>query len=84
MESPREPRLLRRRMTPGTSMCSLIGTDGSLYHIFDDDTVGWSGFDNMGGGLTGSPAAISMAYGHIDLFGRGSDGTLWHKYYQGT
>jgi hypothetical protein len=55
------------------------GTDGALYH--KSYTVGaWSGWENLGGKLTASPAAVAGSH-IMDVFVRGSDGAVWYKYY---
>jgi len=41
----------------------------------------WSPWGSLDGYLTASPAAVSSADGHIDVFGRGSDNALWHRSY---
>jgi hypothetical protein len=56
--------------------------DGAMYHKWSTDGgTTWSGWQNLGGELTSSPAAISWSYPRIDVFVRGSDGALWQKYY---
>ena len=41
----------------------------------------WSSWESLSGQLTASPAAVSSSNGRIDVFGRGSDNALWHKWY---
>jgi hypothetical protein len=49
--------------------------NGALYH--QSYTGTWSGWENLGGVLTSSPAAVSPASGVIDVFVRGTNGALW-------
>ena len=56
------------------------GADNALYWKHWDGTT-WSAWGSLGGNLTSSPAATSPATGVIDVFARGTDGTLWQKTY---
>jgi hypothetical protein len=40
-------------------------------------------WETLGGQLVGEPASVSWAPGRIDVFVRGTDDHLWHRYYQG-
>jgi hypothetical protein len=44
------------------------------------DGVGW---ESLGGGLTSDPAVASWGSGRLDLFVRGTDRALWHKWFDG-
>jgi hypothetical protein len=62
------------------------GADGALWHKFYDASVGWQGWSSLGAPpigvtLASDPVAISWGYARIDIFVRGSDNALWHKYY---
>ncbi len=39
-------------------------------------------WESLAGGLTSAPAAASWAAGRLDVFVRGPDNALWHKWYQ--
>jgi hypothetical protein len=54
---------------------------GNITHWWYDGT--WHSGDNLGGTFTGDPDIASMYSGHIDVFARGTDGALWHKYEAG-
>ena len=41
----------------------------------------WSGWESLGGVLTSDPAAVSWGDGRIDVFVRGTDNALWHKWF---
>lgn len=43
----------------------------------------WSGWESLGGVLTSGPGVCSWASGRLDVFVRGTDNALWHKWYSG-
>ncbi len=62
------------------------GGNGELWHKYYDASVGWQGWSSLGAPpsgvtMTSDPIAISWGYARIDVFVRGSDNALWHKYY---
>lgn len=63
-----------------------IGTDSSLQHkYYDSGTWGPGGaegsWENLGGTLNSSPAAVSWGSGRIDVVARGGNNNIYHKYY---
>ena len=44
----------------------------------------WSNWQSLGGVLTSDPATVSWGDGRIDVFVRGSDNALWHKWFNDT
>jgi hypothetical protein len=38
-------------------------------------------WERLGGNLVGEPATVSWGFGRADVFARGTDNRLWHKYY---
>jgi len=44
-------------------------------------STGWSPWQALGGPLSGAPDATSWGPGHLDFFGRGTDGHLHHRGY---
>ena len=42
----------------------------------------WMDWESQGGVLTSGPAASSWAPGRLDVFARGTDSALWHKWYE--
>ncbi len=54
------------------------GTDHALWYTHWDGTK-WSSWKSLGGSLTSSPAATSPATGVIDVFARGTTGSLYEK-----
>ena len=45
----------------------------------------WSAWptENLGGGFTSDPAIASQGPGQLNVFARGNDGALWHRWYSG-
>src|SRR6266540_5071671 len=41
----------------------------------------WTDWENLGGTLTSAPGAVSWDQCRIDVFARGTDSALWHKWY---
>lgn len=66
-----------------TSYVFVLGLDGTLFYRTDAGS-GWSGWRNLGGYLTASPAAASLGEGHVRVFGRGLDGQLWSRELSGA
>jgi hypothetical protein len=69
-----------------------MGVDGRMYHKFFDGTWGPGGIDSwegIGGGpgmglwIT-EPAAVSWGPGRLDIFTPGVDGSMYHKFFDGT
>jgi hypothetical protein len=42
----------------------------------------WLGWESLGGVLTSGPGVSSWGSGRLDVFVRGTDSALWHKWYQ--
>ncbi|TQJ31153.1 matrixin family metalloprotease [Microbacterium sp. SLBN-146] len=45
--------------------------------------TGWRGWESLGGVLTSGAGVSSWASGRLDLFVRGTDNALWHKWFNG-
>lgn len=43
--------------------------------------MSWSGWDSHGGTLTSGPGVCSWSSGRLDVFVRGTDSAMWHKWY---
>jgi hypothetical protein len=66
---------------------------GAHRNLENDDIAGiqalygartrWSGWESLGGVLTSAPGVSSWSSGRLDLFARGTDNRLWHKWYSG-
>jgi len=41
-------------------------------------------WESLGGGLSGSPAATSWSSGHLDIYVRGTDNALYHRWFDGA
>ena len=44
---------------------------------------GWSGWESLGGVLASGPGVSSWAANRLDVFVRGTDNRLWHKWFSG-
>ena len=44
----------------------------------------WSGWESLGGVIDNTPAAVSWSLGRIDVFARGMDNAMWHKWWTQT
>jgi len=61
------------------------GTNGALYHKWSSNSgATWSGWQNLGGKLTSSPAVSPPATNQLSVFVRGTDGACWYKKWTGT
>jgi hypothetical protein len=45
---------------------------------------GWSGWEDLGGISTSGPAVSSWASNRLDVFTRGTNNHMWHKWYDRT
>ena len=45
--------------------------------------MAWSDWETLGGVLTSGPGVSSWSSGRLDVFVRGTDSALWHKWYDG-
>ena len=67
----------------------VVGTDSALWHTATTvDTRGrpttWAPWQSLGGRLNTAPAVASIAAGRLLVTGRGLDGALWCRAYDGT
>jgi hypothetical protein len=58
------------------------GAAASDYFHFYWDTLGWHKGELLGGALLNGPAVCSWGEGRLDVFGIGTDGQMYHKWYQ--
>jgi hypothetical protein len=54
-----------------------------LWHVWWDST-GWHGWEPLGGILTSDPATVASGPTQVDVFARGTDEGLWHRYWNGS
>ncbi len=60
----------------------VVGSDGQLYHrTSTDGGVTFLPWKALGGRLTSDPAAVSWAPGRIDVFARGTDMQMYHRWW---
>jgi len=45
-----------------------------------DGSGSWSAWTALGGKFKGGPAVVRSSDGRVEVFGRGSDNAIWHKY----
>lgn len=57
----------------------VVKNDKSVHHLWFDK--GWGEWEPLGGGMASQMTVASFGIGHIDIFGEGNDGAVWHKYY---
>ncbi len=61
------------------------GTDNALYRKIQSWVNGpwwplFSGWDSLGGVILGAPAVARNADGRLEVFARGTDGAIWHRW----
>lgn len=56
-----------------------VGGAGDLAHRWYGGS--WSPWESLGGGLTSDPGSVSWGRNRLDAFARGTDGALWHIYW---
>ena len=56
----------------------------TLENIEEQPSTGWSQWEDLGGVLTSDPAVASWQANRLDVFGRGQNNALWHKWWNGT
>ena len=58
---------------------------GYVDTIYDDWLAcRWGGWTSLGGVISSAPAAASWASNRMDCFARGTDGAMWHKWWNGS
>lgn len=82
---------LAHSTTPGALMFAFYG--GAHRNLEADDVAGiqalygsrtrWSNWESLGGGLASGPGVCSWANGRLDVFVKGLDNALWHKWFSG-
>jgi hypothetical protein len=68
---------------PGSAAMDVLveGTDHAIYHAGNDGSgSGWH-WESLGGYTVAPPTAVSWAPGRIDIFMRGRDNALWHRFF---
>lgn len=63
--------------TTGSTFRSKVGLKSDWFRV----TTDW---ESLGGAVTSGPATASWGPGRLDVFARGTDGQLWHKWYTGA
>jgi hypothetical protein len=60
-----------------------IGTDNMAYHNHYDSFGEWTGWDNLGGPVVGTPTVATWGGGRQDIFFKSTNNTLYQKVYFG-
>lgn len=55
----------------------------TLENIGQQPSTGWSQWEDLGGILTSGPAVASWQPNRLDVFGKGQNNALWHKWWNG-
>jgi hypothetical protein len=60
----------------------ILGTDRQYYqkHELPERLGDWSAWKSLGGNFKGGPAIVRSSDGRLEVFGRGSDNSIWTKY----
>ena len=72
---------------PGRMDVAIQGSDSAVWHASADGvganatTASWSSWESLGGTAIAGPATAAWAPGRLDVFVPGSDGALWHKWF---
>ncbi len=84
-------RVLRLRLTFSDGTLDVAGSDfqsafglKSTWFKFSIEGPIFATFENLGGTLKSAPAAASWGPNRLDLFVRGADDALWHKWWDGA
>lgn len=52
----------------------------SFYHKYETPEGGFSDWISLGGSFKGGPTVVRSNDGRLEIFGRGADNSIWHKY----
>jgi hypothetical protein len=66
---------------PGRTDTFTRSSRGNLVHQYRPAGGSWTRSVGLGGVLRSQPAAVSWASGRLDVFARGGDDALWHRWY---
>jgi len=58
----------------------ILGVDKQFYHKYETREGDWSDWDSLGGVFKGGPSVVRSSDGRLQVFGRGSDNQIWHRY----
>ena len=70
-----------KKKTPAERQKCLDLLDGVEQEMEFNTENQWHDWESLGGVLTSDPTAVSWASGRLDVFVRGKDNALWHKWY---
>jgi hypothetical protein len=49
-----------------------------------ENVMTWSGWEDLGGVITGGPGVASWSTNRLDCFAKGQDNHMWHKWWNGS
>jgi len=59
----------------------ILGKDKAFYHMSERSDGLWSNeWVTLGGNFKGGPSVVRSSDGRLEVFGRGADNAIWHKY----
>ncbi len=59
----------------------MVGLDNSVFHRSFDRRNGFGEWEDIGGSVSSGLGAASLSPGHLAVYGRGQDGTLWENFF---
>jgi hypothetical protein len=85
-DNPAAFNLLRRHGVPNARINQIISDiiRFTLENIDIAPETGWSQWEDLGGILTSAPAVASWQPNRLDVFARGQNNHLWHRYWNGA
>ncbi len=67
-------------MLGGNTIALAAGSEAMVRNT-QEKVLGWQGWEDLNGILSSKPCVASWATGRLDVFARGLDTALWHKWY---
>merc|ERR1712176_1519383 len=58
----------------------ILGTDKMFYHKIQQENKEFTSWLPLGGSFKGGPTVVRSNDGRLEVFGRGADNSIWHKY----
>ena len=65
------------------NMAQFIATQLGVAGCLPPPSPAWNGWGSLDGTLTSGPSVASWAAGRLDVFARGADNHLWHRFFDG-
>lgn len=58
----------------------VLGNDKAFHHKYEKEDGNWSPWVDLGGEFRGGPTVVRSSDGRLEIFGRGQNNYIWHKY----